>query len=106
MEEMDNIVVLTDENGEENQFEIITALEVDGDEYYVLYPVDSNDDDGDAVVLKLDTNENGEDVLTTIEDDAEFEKVAAAYEKWLEEDEDGCGCGCGCEDGCEDGCEK
>lgn len=104
MEEMDNIVVLTDENGEENQFEIITALEVDGDEYYVLYPVDSNDDDGDAVVLKLDTNENGEDVLTTIEDDAEFEKVAAAYEKWLEEDEDGCGCGC--EDGCEDGCEK
>ena len=104
MEEMDNIVVLTDENGEENQFEIITALEVDGDEYYVLYPVDSNDEDGDAVVLKLDTNENGEDVLTTIEDDAEFEKVAAAYEKWLEEDEEGCGCGC--EDGCEDGCEK
>jgi uncharacterized protein YrzB (UPF0473 family) len=104
MEEMDNIVVLTDENGEENQFEIITALEVDGDEYYVLYPVDSNDDDGDAVVLKLDTNENGEDVLTTIEDDAEFEKVAAAYEKWLEEDEDGCGCGC--EDGCDDGCGK
>lgn len=104
MEEMDNIVVLTDENGEENQFEIITALEVDGDEYYVLYPVDSNDEDGDAVVLKLDTNENGEDVLTTIEDDAEFEKVAAAYEKWLEEDEEGCGCGC--EDGCDDGCEE
>jgi uncharacterized protein YrzB (UPF0473 family) len=108
MENLENIVVLTDENGEEKRFEIITALEVEEEEYYVLYPADATDDEGEALVLKLAVNENDEDVLVEIEDDDEFEKVEKAYNAWLEDedDEEGCGCGCGCGDDCEDGCEK
>lgn len=86
MENMENVIVLTDENGVETEFEIITALEVDDKEYYVLFAVDSEEDD--AVVLRLDVNEEGEETLSTIEDDAEFDKVAAAYEEWLETEED------------------
>lgn len=86
MENNENTVVLTDEDGVETEFEVITALEVDGNEYYVLYPVDEENEE-DAVVLKLTTNEDGEEMLTTIEDDDEFEKVAAAYEEWLNEED-------------------
>jgi uncharacterized protein YrzB (UPF0473 family) len=85
MENNENIIVLSDENGEETQFEIVTVLEIEGKEYYVLYPVDS--DEEDALVLKLDKNEVGEEVLTTIEDDEEFDRVSEAYEEWLESDE-------------------
>ena len=86
MENMENVVVLTDENGEENQFEIVTVLELDDNEYYVLYPVNSEEED--AIVLRLDVKEAGEEVLTTIEDDDEFDKVAEAYEEWLEENDE------------------
>lgn len=85
MENNENIIVLSDENGQETQFEIVTVLEIEGKEYYVLYPVDS--DEEDALVLKLDKNEEGEEILTTIEDDEEFDRVSEAYEEWLESDE-------------------
>lgn len=87
VEEKDNVVVLTDEDGVEREFEIVTDLEVDGNQYYVLYPTDSKDDE-DAIVLKLTENENGEDMLAEIEDDDEFNKVEEAYNKWADENEE------------------
>lgn len=86
MENNENIIVLSDENGEETKFEVVTVLEVEENEYYVLYPVESEEED--AIVLKLVTNEAGEDVLTTIDDDDEFDKVAEVYEEWLDSEED------------------
>lgn len=85
MENNENVIVLSDENGEETKFEVVTVLEVEGNEYYVLYPVDSEEEDG--IVLKLITKEDGEEILTTIDDDDEFDKVAEVYEEWLESDE-------------------
>lgn len=87
VEEKDNVVVLTDEDGVEREFEIVTDLEVEGKQYYVLYPTDSGDDD-DAIVLKLTENEDGEDMLTEIEDDEEFDKVEEAYNDWADENEE------------------
>ncbi|MBZ4662446.1 MAG: hypothetical protein JG776_128 [Caloramator sp.] len=86
MENMDNVIVLTDENGQETSFEFITDLEVDGNVYYVLYPVDSEEED--AVVFKVEVDEEGQEVLSVIEDDDEFEKVAEAYQEWLDSNED------------------
>ncbi|TDT61988.1 DUF1292 domain-containing protein [Fonticella tunisiensis] len=83
MEEMDNVVVLKDENGVETEFEIITDLEVDGNVYYILYPLDDEESE-EAVAMKVDVDEEGNEILSEIEDDEEFEKVASAYEKWLE----------------------
>ncbi|KRQ86871.1 hypothetical protein ABG79_01362 [Caloramator mitchellensis] len=83
--EHENVVVLTDENGVETEFEIITSLEVEDKLYYVLYPLDTDDDE--AVVLRYDEDENGEGSLAAIEDDEEFDKVARAYEEWLEEED-------------------
>lgn len=83
MEEMENVIVLKDEEGVETEFEIITDLEVDGNVYYILYPMGEEESD-DAVAMKVVVDDEGNEILEVIEDDAEFEKVAAAYEEWLE----------------------
>lgn len=89
-EDMDT-VVLTDEEGKEREFAIVDVLEVEGKDYAVLLPMDEDTEDeeeeGDAVILRIDTDENGEDVLVDIEDDEEWEKVAEAWESLVEEED-------------------
>lgn len=90
------IVTLTDENGVETEFYVIGALELDSGDYLALEPVENSDDE--YVILKVTTDENGEDFLETIEDDDEFDNVADAFEdsfmseidmdEALDEDED------------------
>ncbi len=64
-EELDNIIVLNDENGEEVSFEFLDLIELDGEEYVVLLPTEEADDDDDAgevVILKVeDTDSENED---------------------------------------------
>ena len=63
------------EDGEELPSEVIGIFEVEGKEYIALLPQDD-----DRVLLYI-YNELGEDDvdLQNIEDDAEFEKVTAAF---------------------------
>jgi len=72
-EEMDNVIVLTDEEtGEEKPFELIARATIDDVLYFALFPVE---DEGDEYVI-LKATVDGEDMLfETIEDDDEFEKV-------------------------------
>ena len=43
-EELDNIIVLNDENGEEIEFEFLDLIEYEGEEYVVLLPNDEDED--------------------------------------------------------------
>lgn len=83
----EDLVVLTDEDGVEHEFAVIDVIEVEGKEYAILLPPDDEDDD-EAIILRVETDENGEETLVDIEDDAEFEKVAEAWEEILEEEGD------------------
>ncbi len=89
----DRKVVLTDEEGEEHEFEVLDIIEVDGSEYAILFPVEEGENEDEeeevdeAIILKIGTDENGEEVLTEIEDDEEWEKVADAYDSMMEDDE-------------------
>lgn len=78
-------VTLTDEEGVEREFDIIGTLEIDGNSYFALVPVDSNDDE--YIILKT-AEENGEEFLITIDDDDEFDKVADAFDNELMEEYD------------------
>lgn len=69
---------LIDEEGNENPFEIIGRLEINGSEYIAFMPIES--DECEYVILKKDRDENGEDVYVTIDDDDEFESVAEVFE--------------------------
>lgn len=76
--ERENIFTLTDEEGNENEFELIGTLELDDEEYLALVPLDGDEDE--YVILKVTTDDDGEELLVTIDDDDEFERVADAFE--------------------------
>jgi len=87
-EEAFDIVVLNDDEGNEHEFMHLATVEVEGNTYFILLPVEETEDDEDeaeAIILKLGKDENGEDTLMDIEDDEEWEKVADAWEEMEDE---------------------
>lgn len=77
-----DFVVLTDENGETHEFEVLDVLSVDGKEYAILA---EPEDDEDAFALRIGTDGEGNEVLQEIEDDEEWEKVSRAWEEAQDE---------------------
>ena len=62
-EELDNIITLNDEDGNEGKFEFLDLIELDDEQYVVLLPVleEGEEDDGEVVILKLeDTDEDSD----------------------------------------------
>lgn len=89
-EELDNIIVLNDEQGNEVQFEFLDLVELDEEEYVVLLPVseDGEEDEGEVVILKLeDTDEEAEEEsYVGVEDEEILNKVFAIFkEKYKDE---------------------
>ena len=82
MEEEDAIFTLTDEEGNESQFALVGQMEVDGQEYLALIPADTEggDEEDEYVILRVTEDENGEEILVTIDDEDEFDRVADACE--------------------------
>ena len=85
-----NLLSLTDEDGQEHEFEILDELD-EGDNHYVaLVPCseeDDDDEDGQLIVLKSE-EEDGEEFLAYIEDEDEFNKIAAIFVERLSEEYD------------------
>ncbi len=84
----DRLIETIDENGNVITFELYDIVEVDEQEYALLLPTDDeeNADDEDAEIVLMRLSKNGEDYLfETIEDDDEFNRVAA-YVESLDED--------------------
>ncbi|WP_234121061.1 DUF1292 domain-containing protein [Clostridium hydrogenum] len=79
MENDVNSITLLDEDGKENTFEVVTKLDIEGKEYVIVIPEDEQDD-SEAIILKIGKDSEGNDVLSTVEDDDEFQIVAEAYE--------------------------
>jgi uncharacterized protein YrzB (UPF0473 family) len=73
---------LTDEDGNELDFEVIGQCERNGEQYFAMIPVEENKADADIyeyVILKL-TTEGGEEVLVTVDDDEELDNVADYFD--------------------------
>ena len=75
---------LTDEEGNELEFELIGSGEVDGVMYYAMIPAEeAEDEDRDTfeyVILKSEVDENGDESLFTIDDDEEFDRIADFFD--------------------------
>lgn len=86
-EELDNIIILNDEDGEESKFEFLDLIELDEEEYVVLLPVDEAEDDaGEVVILKLeDTESEDEESYVSVDDEEILNKV---FEKFKEKFKD------------------
>ena len=82
---------LTDEDGNEIEFELAASAEIDGVEYFAMIPTDSAEsDDGmvEYVVLKKEVDADGEEMFVTIDDDDEFDKVADYFDDLFDSEED------------------
>ncbi len=86
-EELDNIIVLNDENGNEVEFEFLDLIEFEGEEYVVLLPNDEDDDAGEVVILKLeDTDSEEEESYVSVEDEDTLQAVFEIFkEKFKDE---------------------
>ena len=89
-EEEAEIYTLQDEDGKEYQFELIATCEKDGVNYYAMVPADGEESDDDFLeytILK-GVIEDGEETLVSIDDDDEFEDIAAYFDDLLSEEID------------------
>lgn len=86
-EELDNIIVLNDENGEEIEFEFLDLIEYEGEEYVVLLPNDEEDDAEEVVILKLeDTDSEDEESYVSVDDEETLKNVFEIFkEKFKDE---------------------
>ena len=88
-EEVNNIVSMTDEDGNDVKFEFIDLIELDGEEYVVLLPTeeDDSDEDGEVVILKLEkTDSEDEESYVSVEDEAVLNRVFEIFkEKFKDE---------------------
>ena len=84
------VYTLENEDGVEQQFEIIDVLELDNQKYFALVPYIEDirnvpDNAEELVILKIE-NVDGEEVLVTIDDDDEYDKVGSVFLKRIEEE--------------------
>ena len=86
-EELNNIVVLNDENGEEVEFEFLDLIELDGEEYVVLLPASDAEDADEVVILRVeDTDSEDEESYVSVEDEEILNTVFNIFkEKFKEE---------------------
>ncbi len=85
-----DIISLMDEEGNETEYEMIDAVELNGQTYVALLPLYENpedivEEDYQVVILKM-VEEDGEEILLTINDEAEFDAVWQAFEDRLSDE--------------------
>ncbi len=83
-----NIVVLTDEDGNDLEFEHLDTIEFEGDLYMAFAPAGIPDDYEDAIeltILQVTKDENGDEILASVDDE---EKLQAVFEVFMEDAED------------------
>lgn len=83
-----DLVTVIDENGNEHTFEELDRIETDEGRFIALIPVfdDSEEiveSDGELIILEVSEDDNGDPLLSPIEDDALFNKIGKIFEERL-----------------------
>lgn len=89
-EELDNVIVLNDEEGNEVKFEFLDLIEFEGEEYVVLLPMsdEGEEDEGEVVILKVEDteDESEEESYVSVEDEDTLNAVFQIFkEKFKDE---------------------
>lgn len=75
-------ITLEDEEGNPHDFDVWDVVIVDETRYALLIPADPQEaEEGAAYLFRFDEDEDGEEVLTSVEDDDEWERVEAYLEE-------------------------
>lgn len=77
LQQEDNILTLTDENGEETEFEYLDSVEYEGQEYLILTPTE--EDSGQIVILQVEPVDEENENYLAVEDEALLNAVYAIF---------------------------
>ena len=78
-EEEVSILELTDEDGNEVEFELVDSVDYEGEEYLILLPMD--EEDPEVVILKVITDGKGNESYVTVDTE---ETLMAVFEIFKE----------------------
>lgn len=78
-DELDNIIVLNDEDGNEVEFEFLDVVELDEKEYVILLPVEEIEK-GEVVIFRVEGSDEDETYIG-LDDEEEAEKVFKAFKE-------------------------
>lgn len=92
-EELDNIVILNDEEGNEVKFEFLDLIELDEEDYVVLLPMteEGDEEEGEVVILKVedtDDEDAEEESYVSIEDEDILNRVFEIFKEKFKDDFD------------------
>ena len=78
-EEEVSILTLTDENGDEAEFEYMDCIEYEGKEYLVLMPLE--EDSGEIVILEIEPVDEENENYLAVEDEAVLNAVFTIFKE-------------------------
>jgi uncharacterized protein YrzB (UPF0473 family) len=83
-EERDDLIILTDDDGNEESYSFLDLIEYDGCEYVVLYP-EREDNDGTVEILRVEDLNEEEDAYLPVDSE---EVLNAVFELFKEKNKD------------------
>ena len=82
MEEIFDTIQMTDDEGNAVEFTIIDGVEVEGTSYLLVIETENLENDTSEASILKETAEDGENLIYEfIDDDDEFEKIAAIFQE-------------------------
>lgn len=79
LNEEENILTLTDENGVETAFEYLDVIEYQGTEYLILMPAEEDSDE--IVILQIEPVDEENENYLAIEDEATLQAVYEIFKE-------------------------
>ncbi len=92
-EELENIITLKDEEGNEVKFEFLDLVELNNEEYVILLPIttDGEEEEGEVVILQIedkDIPDDEEESYISVEDEAILNQVFEIFKEKFKNDFD------------------
>ena len=91
-EDLDNVVILNDEDGNEVRFEFLDLVELEDEEYVVLLPIaeEGEEEEGEVVILKVEDvdEESDEESYVSVDDEDTLNRVFEIFKEKFKDDFD------------------
>ena len=93
LNEEDNIVILTDEDGNDVKFQFLDLIEYNDDNFVVLLPAEEDDEDDNEVVILKEDKDAEEESYVSVDDEETLEKIFGIFkdkfkDEFIFEDDD------------------
>lgn len=85
-----DLVTIIDDEGNEFVLEMLDTIDYNGESYAAFLPTDIDEDDPDygLIILSIVTDENGEELFESIDDDDKLNQVHEMFMAVFEAEED------------------